>query len=190
MGLRGYSLPNTIPTPSDTDSWPGLRVQPRLVDTRRPKALDAEATCCPWLWGVWNSPSLPRLSHSLRVLLALLPWDTCLSFPQILQTPAPRAQRPPEPGGAPLLGPQVHHGLSHGVALLAQRPFSRERVGEPAKACSCGLREQGSSVATEEPQKCPGEGHPWTASCTETTARDTWPPSQGGHIQLKSQLCH
>lgn len=81
----GYSLPNTIPTPSDTASWPGLRVQPRLVDTRRPKALAAKATpwsrpCCTRLWGFWDGALLPRLSHSLWVLLALLPWDSCLSF--------------------------------------------------------------------------------------------------------------
>lgn len=179
-------------------SWPGLRVQPRLADTRRPKALAAEAT--PWSrdgctrpWRFWGGPWLPWLSHSLWVLLTLLPRNSCLSFPRHPQVPAPGAHRPPAPGGEPLLGPQPitpQARLSHGVALLALRLLSRERVGGAGRGLQLWPRRTRKFCPCRGAPEMPGGGPPhdcWLHRnrCSGHTATKSVWPIHGGQPSLR-----
>lgn len=102
LGLMGYSLPDTVPNPSNTASWPGLRFQPRLVWTAglRPQLLEPQPRAGPAAKGSWGSGMGPRSHRSslrLRAPLAPLTWDSHLPSPLPLQAPAPRAHGPSGP---------------------------------------------------------------------------------------------
>lgn len=105
-------------------------------------------------------------ARALGILRRLLPRGTPACPPHCF--PRPQHLGPRDRQG-PAENPSQGHGSSqpqtgrqsHGVPLLALRLVLRELVGEFMEACSCGLREQGSSLSLRRsPGNAQGGGLP------------------------------